>query len=85
MSWLVPLPIVMPLVGAAMSILVGRSRVAQRVVGIAVLGSLVVVSVTLLVVVDRDGTLVAQAGGWRAPMGITLVADRFAAVLLVVA
>ncbi len=85
MSWLVPLPIVVPLVGAAVSILVGRSRVAQRVVGILVLGSLVVVSIALLVVVDRDGTLVAEAGGWRAPMGITLVADRFAALLLVVA
>ena len=85
MTWLVPLPIVTPLLGAAVSILVGRSRVAQRVVGIVVLGSLVVVSVALLVVVDRDGTLVAEAGGWRAPMGITLVADRFAAVLLVVA
>ncbi len=85
MTWLVPLPVVLPLVGAAVSILVGRSRVAQRVVGMTVLGALVGVSVILLVVVDRDGTLVAEAGGWPAPMGITLVADRFAAVLLVVA
>ena len=30
MNWLVPLPIVLPLAGAAVSILVGRSRVAQR-------------------------------------------------------
>lgn len=85
MNWLVPLPIVLPLLGAAVSILVGRSRTAQRAVGIVVLGSLVGVSVALLVAVDGDGTLVAEAGGWQAPMGITLVADRFAAVLLVVA
>ena len=39
-------------------------------------------SVVLLVDVDRDGTLVAEAGGWPAPIGITLVADRFAAMLL---
>jgi multicomponent Na+:H+ antiporter subunit D len=84
-SWLVPVPIVLPLLGAGLSILVGRSRVAQRAVGILVLGSLVVVSVVLLVLVDRDGTIVAAAGGWRAPMGITLVADRFASMLLVVA
>ena len=32
-----------------------------------------------------NGTLVAEAGGWPAPLGITLVADRFAAILLVVA
>jgi multicomponent Na+:H+ antiporter subunit D len=84
-TWLVPLPIVLPLAGAALSILVGRSRVAQRIVGIAVLGALVGLSVALLVEVDRNGTLVAEAGGWPAPMGITLVADRFAAILLVVA
>ena len=29
--------------------------------------------------------LVAEAGGWPGPLGITLVADRFAAILLVVA
>ena len=85
MTWLVPLPIVLPLIGAGVSILVGRSRVAQRVVGLTVLAGLVGVSVALLVEVDRHGTLVTQAGGWPAPMGITLVADRFAALLLVVA
>ncbi|MGD9997108.1 MAG: Na+/H+ antiporter subunit D [Ilumatobacteraceae bacterium] len=85
MTWLVPLPIVLPLLGAALSILVGRSRAAQRVVGLTTLAVLVVMSVVLLVRVDREGTLVARGGGWPAPLGITLVADRFAAVLLVVA
>ncbi len=85
MTWLVPLPIVLPLVGAGLSILAGRSRIAQRVIGILVLGALVVASIALLVEVDRNGTVVAHAGGWPGPMGITLVADRFAAVLLVVA
>jgi multicomponent Na+:H+ antiporter subunit D len=59
--------------------------VAQRVIGVAILAALVVVSVGMLVEVDRNGTLVAEAGGWPGPLGITLVADRFAAVLLVVA
>jgi len=84
-TWLVPLPIVLPLIGAALSILVGKSRVAQRVVALSILASLVVAAVALLVDVDRHGTLVAEAGGWPAPLGISLVADRFAAVLLVVA
>ena len=85
MTWLVPLPIVLPLLGAAVSILVGRSRVAQRAVGVTTLAALVALSVALLVEVDRNGTLVAEAGGWPAPLGITLVADRFAAMLVVVA
>jgi multicomponent Na+:H+ antiporter subunit D len=84
-TWLVATPVVLPLIGAALSILVGRSRALQRIVGIGVLGALVVLSIALLVEVDANGTLVAAAGGWQAPMGITLVADRFSAVLLVVA
>jgi multicomponent Na+:H+ antiporter subunit D len=84
-SWLVPVPIALPLVAAAVSILVGRWRTAQRAVGLVVLTTLVAVSVVLLVSVDRNGTVVAEAGGWPAPLGITLVADRFAAVLLLVA
>jgi multicomponent Na+:H+ antiporter subunit D len=84
-TWLVPLPVALPLVAAALSILVGRSRAAQRAVGITTLVALTVLSVVLLVDVDRHGTLVAEAGGWPGPFGITLVADRFAAVLLVVA
>jgi multicomponent Na+:H+ antiporter subunit D len=77
--------VVLPLLGAALSIIVGRSRLAQRVVGISVLASLVVAAAVLLATVDRDGTIVVEAGGWPAPMGITLVADRFAVVLLLVA
>ncbi len=85
MSWLVPLPVMLPLLGAALSILVGRYRWAQRAIGCSVLAALVVLSLVLLVEVDRNGTIVAHAGGWPGPLGITLVADRFAAVLLVVA
>ena len=85
MIWLVAAPVVLPLLGAALSILVGRSRPAQRTVGIGVLAALVVLSIVLLIEVDTNGALVAEAGGWPGPMGITLVADRFAAVLLVVA
>jgi multicomponent Na+:H+ antiporter subunit D len=84
-TWLVPVPIVLPIVGAALSILVGRWRVAQRVIGLTILVTLVAVSIAMLVEVDRNGTLVAEAGGWPGPMGITLVADRFAAVLVLVA
>ncbi|HUR23690.1 MAG TPA: Na+/H+ antiporter subunit D [Acidimicrobiales bacterium] len=85
MSWLVPLPIVLPLLGAALSILAGRSRLAQRVIGVSVLTAVAGVAAALLITVDRDGTIVSRAGGWPAPLGITLVADRFAATMVVVA
>ncbi|MGB3409892.1 MAG: Na+/H+ antiporter subunit D [Microthrixaceae bacterium] len=85
MSALVAGPILLPLFGAALSISVGRSRNAQRLIGVITLSAVAVMSVVLLLRVDEDGTAVVQAGGWRAPVGITLVADRLAAIMLVIA
>ncbi len=85
MNVLLALPVVLPLLGAGTSILVGRSRRAQRVVGISVLTAVLGVAVAILVEVDRSGPVGSQAGGWPAPMGISLVADRLSALLLVVA
>ena len=84
MSALLSLPIILPLGAAAVSIVVGRWRSAQRVIGVVTLSSLLVVSIVLLVRVDRDGAVARQAGGWEAPFGITLIADRLAALMLVV-
>ncbi len=84
MTSLVPLPIVLPLVGAALSILLGRSRLAQRVIGISVLSAVSVISIVLLVHVDRHGEVISHPGGWTT-MGIDLVADRLGIVMVVVA
>jgi multicomponent Na+:H+ antiporter subunit D len=82
---LLALPIVLPLLGAAVSVLIGRRWVLRRILSLGVLGTLVVVGLMLLVRADRDGVSVSQAGGWPAPFGITLVADRFSAIMLTVA
>lgn len=84
MEVLLPLPVALPLAGAGLSMLLSRSAVLQRLVSVLVLVGLLAAAVGLLVVVDRDGTQVVQAGGWAAPAGISLVADRLAALLLVV-
>ncbi|MGH9119821.1 MAG: Na+/H+ antiporter subunit D [Acidimicrobiales bacterium] len=85
MNVLLSLPIGLPLIGAALSILVGRWRRAQRVIGISVLSIVAGLSLTLLLRIDRDGTAAVDAGGWPAPLGISLVADRFSAIMLVIA
>ncbi|MEZ5323305.1 MAG: Na+/H+ antiporter subunit D [Microthrixaceae bacterium] len=85
MTGLLAVPIVAPLLGTALSVLAGRARALQRTIGLLTLTVCTAVSVALLVQVDRAGTLSTGAGGHPAPMGIGLVADRFAAVLLVVA
>jgi multicomponent Na+:H+ antiporter subunit D len=84
MEVLLPLPVALPLAGAGLSMLLAKSAFVQRLLSLLVLSGLLAASIALLVVVDRDGTQVVQAGGWAAPAGISLVADRLAALLLVV-
>ena len=84
MTWLVPLPVVMPLLGAALTLLLARRARAQRWVSIIVLTATVAVAAMLLVRSSLDGPLVVEVGGWVAPMGIVLVADQLAALMLVV-
>jgi len=85
MSMLLILPIVIPLFTASMSLVFRRSRRVQR--WLAVSGSVAMVAsgATLLWRVWDDGILAGQAGGWRAPFGITLVADLFSAIMVLTA
>ena len=48
MNALVPLPVVLPLGGAAVSILFGRYRNVQRAISLSVLAATLVISVVLL-------------------------------------
>ena len=84
MSRLVPLPIVLPLLGAALSVLCGRWKWVQRALSLSILSVTTAVSVALLIEVDRHGPVVMHAGAWRAPIGITLVVDRLSAIMLTV-
>ncbi|MGH9268908.1 MAG: proton-conducting transporter membrane subunit [Acidimicrobiales bacterium] len=85
MTGLVAVPMAVPLAAMALTILAGRSRSAQRVISLATLAAMALVTVALLVHVDGSGPLAAVAGGWPAPIGISLVVDRFAAIMLVIA
>lgn len=81
---LVPLPVVVPLLGAALTlILTNRPRV-QRSVSVLCLGVTLAVAVVLLVEAYRHGPVVVRVGGWPPPVGIVLVADQLAALMLVV-
>ncbi|WP_396446992.1 Na+/H+ antiporter subunit D [Actinomadura sp.] len=85
MNVLVPLPFALPLLGAALALIARRHAVWLRVLGpLAALGG-VAASAALVAAVARDGALAVQMGGWAAPSGITLVADRLSSLLLVVA
>ena len=78
-------PVMLPLIAAGLSVAVWRRSAVQRAVGIGVLVALLVDAVALLVLADRDGAQVLAIGGWPAPLGISLVADRTAMLMLTMA
>jgi multicomponent Na+:H+ antiporter subunit D len=83
-SVLGPLPVVLPLLGAGLTLVFTRSGRAQRVISIMVLSTVLAVAATVLVLADRHGAQAVFVGGWEAPLGIVLVVDRLSALMLVV-
>jgi multicomponent Na+:H+ antiporter subunit D len=81
---LLPLPIVLPLLAAGLSIAFARHQKLQRLLSLLTLVVMVGIAGRLLFLADRDGPSVVQLGGWAAPAGISLVGDRLAALLLLV-
>ena len=87
---LTPLPVLIPMVGAAATLFAGRRPRLQRAITLIALSTVVAVCAVLLYLTDRDGTMALHVGGWgqsvpgMGPLGITLVVDRLSALMLVV-
>ena len=81
--YLTVLMILLPLISAAF-ILVFRGVNLQRFIALVVLAALTVISALLIIVADTHGIQTVQMGGWEAPIGITLVADRLSSIMLFV-
>lgn len=85
MTTLVALLVAGPLTAAAASLAVARRSRLRDTITLSTLTMATVLSVALLVSVERSGTAVLRVGGWDPRIGIVLVADLFAAMVLVVA
>jgi multicomponent Na+:H+ antiporter subunit D len=81
---LAPLPVLLPLLGAAGTLVVSRRPQVQRAISVAVLTAVLAVAITLLALADSGGADSVTIGGWEPPIGITLVVDRLSALMLVV-
>jgi multicomponent Na+:H+ antiporter subunit D len=84
-NWLLVLPLLIPLAGATVSIPLWRWPALQKVLSIAGSLALLAVAVVLLESVRRNGIQATQLGAWPAPFGITLVADLFTAIMVLIA
>jgi multicomponent Na+:H+ antiporter subunit D len=85
MTVLLILPIVIPLASAALALVAWRSPATQRVIVVAGSAGLLGAGVALLAAVESSGVIAVTVGGWPAPFGISLVADLFSAIMVVVA
>jgi multicomponent Na+:H+ antiporter subunit D len=81
---LTALPVLIPLLTAALTLIAGRMPRTQQAVSVAALTAVVVIDGLLLYLADRHGISALQVGGWPAPIGITLVVDRLSATMLLV-
>jgi multicomponent Na+:H+ antiporter subunit D len=76
------LPLIVPLFGAALAVLVGQRRLVARVIAVCVTLFNLGYSLWLLWAVGAAGRQVVQANNWAAPFGISLVGDGLAAIML---
>lgn len=77
-------PILIPLLAAIAGALGwGHSRL-QRTIGVGGAAALLVAAWALFLQVHEAGVLAIQVGSWPAPYGITLIADLFSALMLLV-
>nr|WP_115685809.1 Na+/H+ antiporter subunit D [Corynebacterium senegalense] len=81
---LIPLMVLVPALAAAVILVAGKRVQLQGAIAFIALLILAVGAATLLLIADIYGIQTIQVGGWDAPVGITLVADRLSTVMLLV-
>lgn len=85
MTFLLALPILIPIASASFFLLLGRfSRLKSSFWNVPASALLLISSAVLWESVWSGGTRVLQIGNWAAPFGITLVADLFSATMVLV-
>ena len=84
MTWLVILPILLPMLGAVVVALTGRRRLLTHSIVIAICGAMTAGSIALLAAVWQTGMVTMALGNWAPPFGIVLAADHLSAVLTVI-
>ncbi|WP_022869473.1 Na+/H+ antiporter subunit D [Yaniella halotolerans] len=82
---LAPLSVLLPILGAAIAFTLVRRPMSQIVVTLATMVITMALEIWMLVDVWINGGAEAVLlGGWEAPIAISLVVDRFSAIMLVV-
>ncbi|KLU08777.1 Na+/H+ antiporter subunit D [Kocuria sp. SM24M-10] len=84
LAQLAPLAVIIPFLGAALSLVLLRRNALQRAVAIGSLVLTLVVEAVVLVSTWDVGPQAVHLGGWAAPWGIVMVVDQLSSLMLVV-
>lgn len=83
MTWILSLPILLPFITAAATLLLRNRKGAGRISFLGSAASLLA-ALVLLIAVLRHGVVATQMSGWAAPFGITLVSDHLSAAMVLI-
>jgi multicomponent Na+:H+ antiporter subunit D len=84
-NFLLTLPIIIPMISAVSLLVSRRFKIIQPVIYSGGTGLHLLISIILFRKILNDGIQVTQIGNWPAPYGITLVADLFSAIMILLA
>ncbi|MEK4443968.1 MULTISPECIES: Na+/H+ antiporter subunit D [Niallia] len=84
MNNIVILPIILPIVFAMIMVIFRDKVILHRILSLVAVISVFIVAYVLIGQIKTDGIQSIQLGGWDAPFGVSMVADMFAAILVLV-
>lgn len=80
-EWLLPTPILVPLLSAGLAILFAKFPKVQAGIAMAALSISLLASIGIIIATDNQ-LQVLDVGSWAAPVGVSLIADRLSAAML---
>lgn len=83
LAWMLPIPVLLPLLGAGLALVIGSRPRLQQLISLVTIVGVLVVGV-ILAVGANTAPIVLDVGSWAVPVGITLVADRLSSLMLVI-
>jgi multicomponent Na+:H+ antiporter subunit D len=83
MTNLLVFPLIIPLIAAAFMLVFWRWNLVQHILAVLGASGILISSIILLNTVYHQGIQVIQIGSWPAPFGLSLVADLFSSVMVV--
>ncbi|GAA1416859.1 Na+/H+ antiporter subunit D [Agrococcus citreus] len=81
---LVPVPVLLPLIAAGVTLILARHPAWQKIVSGTTLAIVAVLALILCIGADAQGPIVLWVGAWPDGLGIVLVADRLSSLMVLV-